>query len=592
MSIQTPYIDKPCRSRRLQSLTTEDGELQLTVEADVLPPFLLEANEAVVAGRMDQARQCLCEQNMAQLNQGLTAGSIRTDLMFVLAKLFFDTGQPAQAEQWFQHILALEPHGYVYDYLARICFDDQTRWSDGAEYSRLAHEHLPENDALHMDWAWALVRTGRVQEGIHQLQAAMAAHPDSSAACASYHWFSHYLARQTRAEIRAGYQQWAQRFAPASVGSAKHHNGPAPERRLRVGYISPDFRRHAVTYFFEPVLDAHDRERFELYGYGNVSQPDDTSTRLRSKFHRYRDVWGQDAATVCAWIQQDQIDILVELAGHVRDNRMDVLALKPAPLQVDLGGISTSGMSQIDYRITDEVYDPPETHAQYVEQSLCLPGGLSCFRPPPNSPPVGPLPAQQRAYFCFGSFNNNAKISPTVLRVWAQILQEIPRARMIIKFPGGTDAQVQETYYQRFAAQGVSRERIGILGQLPFEQHMNLFKQVDLLLDTYPYNGGITTLEGLWMGVPTLTWTGQTFVSRAGLSILKRLDLEIFAASSASEYVSKARAFAAQTDELAQIRSGLRSMMLHSPLCDLSRISRELEYAYRRMWHGWCDTRT
>jgi predicted O-linked N-acetylglucosamine transferase (SPINDLY family) len=161
---------------------------------------------------------------------------------------------------------------------------------------------------------------------------------------------------------------------------------------------------------------------------------------------------------------------------------------------------------------------------------------------------------------------------------------------MIIKFPGGADVQVQETYYQRFATQGVSRQRIDIVGQLPFEAHMDLFKQVDMLLDTYPYNGGITTLEGLWMGVPTLTWTGQTFVSRAGMSILKRLDLDIFVAHSAEEYVQKALAFVTQIDELAQIRCALRSMMLHSSLCDLTRISQELEDAYRRMWHSWCET--
>jgi len=159
---------------------------------------------------------------------------------------------------------------------------------------------------------------------------------------------------------------------------------------------------------------------------------------------------------------------------------------------------------------------------------------------------------------------------------------------MIIKFPGGTDVRIQETFYQGFAALGVSRERIDILGRLPFGEHMDLFNQVDMLLDTYPYNGGITTLEGLWMGVPTLTWTGETFVSRAGLSILKRVGLEVFAAHSAEEYVQKARAFTSQIDELAQIRCALRSTMLHSPLCDLTRFSGELEDAYRRMWHAWC----
>ncbi len=589
MNTQTKNTEKSRCPGALQSLMTEDGQMQITVAGTDLPAFLLEANQAVIAGHIDQAGQCLCPENIARVERLIREGA-KTDLMFIVAKLFLDIQQPGTAEQWFQRILAIEPHAYVYGYLSRICFDDPNRWTEAADYSRLAHENQPANDALHMDWAWSLVRIGQLEEGVRQLREAKAAHPDSSGACASYYWFSHYLPQQTRMEIKAGYQHWARCFAPASLAQTVHANAPDPERRLRIAYISPDFHRHAVAYFFEPVLDSHDRQCVELYGYGNVAQPDATTARFRSKFHQYRDIRGQDATTVAAWIEQDEIDILVELAGHVRDNRLDVLALKPAPIQVDFGGISTSGMPQIDYRITDEVYDPPETQDDYVEQCICLPGGLSCFCPPSQSPLVGPLPARQGDGFCFGSFNNNAKISPAVLSVWTQILKDIPQAHMIIKFPGGTDVRLQETYYQRFAARGVSRERIDILGQLPFAQHMDLYNRVDLLLDTYPYNGGITTLEGLWMGVPTLTWTGQTFVSRAGWSILTRLGLEGFVAHSAREYAHKASAFVRQTDELARIRCALRSMMLHSPLCDLTRVSRELERAYRRMWHCWCAT--
>ena len=510
--------------------------------------------------------------------------------MFILAKLLCDTGQPEQAEVWFRRIAQVDPNPRVLDQLARLCFQDERRWSDGAEYSRRAWEAMPEDEALGMHWAWSLVRTGRIEEGVQVLGWVVALNPESSEALATHLWFLHYL-DHSRRQIADGYREWARRFAPSAWARQDHSNDPDPDRRLRIGYLSPDFRRHAAAYAIEVTLDGHDRRQVEVFGYGNVAKPDRMTEHLTAKLDRYRDIHGQSAQVVADQIRQDGIDILVEIGGHVTDSRMDVLALKPAPLQGDLGGISTTGMSQIDFRLTDAVLDPPEELGSYVEQLLYLPGGQLCFRPPSESPPVEPLPARHNGYLTFGSVNSNPKINPGCITLWSRVLRQIPTSRMVLKFRGGADVGIQAYYRRQFESHGVAGERIEIVGHLPFQEYLGLFHRLDLLLDTHPYNGCITTLEGLWMGVPILTLTGQTFVSRMGLSILKRLGLEVFAASSTDGYVAKVHALTAQIDALAQIRQSLRAMMLASPLCDPGRMGRELEQAYRSLWRTWCQWR-
>jgi protein O-GlcNAc transferase len=267
------------------------------------------------------------------------------------------------------------------------------------------------------------------------------------------------------------------------------------------------------------------------------------------------------------------------------------LALKPAPVQGDFGGISTTGMPQVDFRVTDRVIDPPESLGSYVEQSIYLPGGLACFRPPAESPAVGPLPALQRGTPTFGSVNSNPKINAGCIGLWARVLCQVPGSRMILKLDGGGDAGVRSTFLRQFESHGVEPGRVEVVGTMPYQDYLGLYHRIDLLLDATPYNGCITTLEGLWMGVPIVTLTAQTYVSRVGLSILTRLGLEIFAAATADEVVAKAAAFASQPAELAQIRRSLRSLMLASPLCDPRRMGRELEQAYRSAWQHWCRQR-
>jgi predicted O-linked N-acetylglucosamine transferase (SPINDLY family) len=413
--------------------------------------------------------------------------------------------------------------------------------------------------------------------------------PDDPALRVSAIWYLNYQAGQTTATIAEQYRQWARKFLPRSIVQTVHRRQRDPQRRLRVGYISPDYCRHSVAYYFEPILDGHDRDRFEIFGYGHVPDPDDTTARFEQKFDRYQSVWGLSAGQVAERLRADELDILVALAGHCTNNCLPALAYKPAPIQVDLGGITTTGMTQIDYRLTDAVVDPPEEQTHFTETLSYLPGGWSVFRPPLESPLVGPSPAQANGYVTFGSFNNNVKIDASLLRAWARILQACPDARFLFKSFSMGDTGIRKAYRDHFIQHGIDPERIEFRGQMSYHQHLETLGQVDIALDAYPFNGGMTTLEGLWMGVPIVTLSGRTCVARVGRGILRRVGLEVFAADTLDEYVAKAVAFAGQAEALGDIRRGLRECMLQSPLCDPGRMAREIEAAYRGMWRDWID---
>jgi predicted O-linked N-acetylglucosamine transferase (SPINDLY family) len=244
----------------------------------------------------------------------------------------------------------------------------------------------------------------------------------------------------------------------------------------------------------------------------------------------------------------------------------------------------------MDYRLTDRIMTPAHMEKFYVEQSVCLDCGFFSYRPPRSSPLLGPPPAKQNGYVTFGSFNNNIKINPYMMELWARVLKANKNSRFLLKFQGGSDEGMRDFYLSEFERFGVSPDRVDIheMFRSHFE-HMELYNQVDLILDTYPFNGCITTIEGLWMGVPTVSLSGKDLlVSRSGLSILTQLGLEIFAASDPDEYVAKAIAFARELDNLEKIRAALRQMMLGSNLCNPKKYAQSLEKAYRRMWRRWC----
>jgi predicted O-linked N-acetylglucosamine transferase (SPINDLY family) len=366
-----------------------------------------------------------------------------------------------------------------------------------------------------------------------------------------------------------------------------------PERKLRIAYLSPDFRKHSVGYFISAVVEAHDRSKVEVTCYSGTGNDDEQTERIRAAADRWRKVYRMSDDDLAAMIQDDQIDVLVELSGHTADNRLAMLAERTAPVQVSyLGYPNTTGLASMDYRITDAVADPEgASEAWYTEKLLRIDGGFLAYSPPPfaHELPVAKQ-ADSSSGITFGSFNNLAKINNTVLDAWATILERVPDSRILLKAKGLRDERVKERILGAFEAHGgIATERVCLMGhERSGVKHLELYGEIDLALDTFPYNGTTTTCEAMWMGVPVLTLEGRCHAGRVGASLLSTVGLTELVASDRFDYIEKAVAWAANRAGLAELHASLRERLKSSPLMDGRRLARNLETAYRAAWRVYC----
>ncbi|MBF0270212.1 MAG: tetratricopeptide repeat protein [Alphaproteobacteria bacterium] len=377
----------------------------------------------------------------------------------------------------------------------------------------------------------------------------------------------------------------------SKIPPAPHANARDPAKRLRVGYVSPDFRTHSVSYFFEPVLAGHDRNAVELFLYANHLHGDAVSDRLRKMADHWREIRGLTDVEADALIRSDGIDILVDLAGHSADNRLPLMARKPAPIQGSwIGYPNTTGLSAIDFRFTDAIADPPgQSDAWHTEKLIRLAGGFLCFRPPEEAPNIEPIKPRGLGQAVFGCFNNHAKVSPYVTRLWADLLKELPEAVLMLKNRSMDDPRARAEILDRFASNGIDPQRIKTVGRIPGRGgHLAAYNLVDISLDTHPYSGTATTCESLWMGTPVVTLAGPTHVSRVSASLLHRVGLDDLVAASPEEYVLKAVSLALDHARLQELRQTLRARLQASPLLNAKACAENVEAAYRRLWVDWC----
>ena len=517
----------------------------------------------------------------------------RIDAVFEFAKALEMDNKLEAAKEQHERILQSGAHVQVYDRLINIC-KGLGYLSEQEHYIKRAMELQPENVHFWTKLAFLLIRTERKQRGIELLRKAVEKEPHNPMIGSNYLGFSHYMPNIDQRTIFEEHKKWGLVHAPVRLAKTSHSNDPDPHRRLRVGYISPDFRFHAVMFFFESLLDAHDGRQVEVYGYSSSKYVDETTGRIRRKFDHYRDILYQSDQAVINLIKKDKIDILIDLAGHTTYNRLGVFTRKPAPVQVTyLGHPNTTGMQQIDYRFTDNLADMFESQKFYTENLVFLPGGFLCYRPPEDAPDVAPLPAEKNGFVTFGSFNNNRKLNPFVISMWAQILKNNDNSRFILKWAGRSDKSLRDRYREIFEQFGIPPHRVQVAeAQRTFPEHLQLYGQVDIALDTYPYNGTTTTCEALYMGVPVVSLVGKCHISRVGLSILTRLGLGFLAASTPEEYIAKAGALAGRVQELAKIRAAMRRRMAASTLCNAKLYAGDIEKAYRMMWQRWCQQQT
>lgn len=362
-------------------------------------------------------------------------------------------------------------------------------------------------------------------------------------------------------------------------------------KKLRIGYVSSDFRNHPVGRNIMPLIAQHDRSKFEVYLYGNVKRLDGITEWFKSKAEAWRSIAGMTDQAAAEMIRRDEIDILVLLAGRFDDNRPLITAYRAAPVQVSFHDPATSGLKAMDYLITDLALSPRETREQFTERLVHLPT-FYLHAPLINVPDVSPLPAREKGYVTFGSFNNLAKVNEQVVALWSRVLHAVPGSRLVLKYQNifGNES-VRRRYLDLFIAHGIEAQRLDLASASDTgEQHLARYAAIDIALDPFPFTGSTTTFEALWMGAPVITLPRETMVSRWSMAMLKKAGLHELIARNEDEYVAIAQRLAGDLDHLAQLRATLRERVAKSPLCDEVARSRQIERAYRWMWGKWCAT--
>jgi predicted O-linked N-acetylglucosamine transferase (SPINDLY family) len=462
------------------------------------------------------------------------------------------------------------------------------RFTEALEYLQKSVELNPKLSQSYHQIGQIYQLQGRASEAINYYRQLVALDPDTQIGLC---WIMHYVSECSPQEHFEQLKHCGRMQSQNAPLTTLHLNDHHPTRRLRVGYLSPDLHAHSVTSFFEPLLTAHNQEAVETFCYAEEFDPDHVTARLQGIANHWRSTCGLSDEALNLMIRDDQIDILVDLAGYTTNSRIRVMAYKPAPVQVTyLGYPNTTGMTQIDYRMVDAWTDPPHQPSFCTETLVRLENGFLCYMPPTDTPENGPPPALEYDFVTFGSFNILAKLSIPAARLWAKILGAVPNSRLFLKSPAFVLPSTKEYWKAFFEKEGIHPSRLELLGWCKDRAtHLSLYNRVDIALDPFPYNGTTTTCEALWMGVPVITLAGNSHVSRVGVSLLSTLQLENLIAHSEQEYLDIAVQLAQDRERITLFRETIRHWMSASPLCDSEAFAYKVEAAYRQMWRNWCE---
>jgi protein O-GlcNAc transferase len=531
-------------------------------------------------GRLDEA--------MAEYERALALQPGHPQALLNKAAILQSGGRLPAAAAIYRELIATHPRfAKAYCNLGAV-LEPMGELGEAARMLQTALTLQPDYPAAMMNLGTVLQVGGDVAAAIAVLRRALAIEPNPRIH-SNLLMYLNYRADVGDDAIAAEHREWDRLYArPAAPAAPPIARDGDASRRLRIGYVSADFRSHSVSYFLEPLLAQRDRGAAEVFLYSDVAIRDATTERLAALADHLVPILGQSDDAVAARVRADGIDILVDLAGHSGANRLMVFARKPAPIQASwLGYPNTTGLAAIDFRITDAIADSPGAEALHSEKLIRLPDGFLCYQPPADAPAVAPLPAAVGGHVTFGSFNNLAKVTPEVVRCWATILHGVAGSRLMLKSHTFADAGIVRRYLALFAESGIAADRLDLLPRiLATEGHLAAYHRIDVALDPFPYNGATTSCEALWMGVPVVTLAGSRHAGRVGASLLSRLGLGALVAGDEAAYVATATSLAGDLAALAALRAGLRQRMLQSKLCDAAGFAREMEGAYRRMWQS------
>jgi protein O-GlcNAc transferase len=576
----------------LSKILFEQGKWLETIQVAVLA-VQLEPNNADLFCNLGLAylniRQA--HQAIAPLEKALKLRPDYAEALCCLGWALTETGQYARAVEELNRCLQIKPDfAEAYNNLGLT--QNSLRLFDESVASYEACLRLqPDMTAGLGGLALSLMALGRHAEALTHFRKCLAVNPRQSSMYSNLLFSLHSVAGLTPEEIYQEHLTWAKHNAMPPAHVRPYANVPDPERRLRVGYVSADFREHVMGWYIEPVLQARDRERFEVYLYANQKTHDSGTERIRALADQWRGIYNLADDAVEEMIRTDQIDLLVDLSNHTADNRLPLFARRAAPVQATLLGLQfTTGTTAIDYRLTDAGCDPPGmTEAINSETLVRLPEISLCYRNPLEVA-VNDLPALSSGRVTFGTFNTFNKITDAAIAVWSALLRRLPGSRLLLlaQISPRADRQLLET----FAGHGIDAERLVLLGKMGRLDYQRLYHQVDIALDPFPYTGYFTSCDALWMGVPLITLAGRTGMARQGASLLAHLGLNDLIAHSPEEYVAIATQLAEDLPRLAQLRATLRQRMSDSTLMNPARYTQQLEEAYRGMWRQWCRNQT
>jgi predicted O-linked N-acetylglucosamine transferase (SPINDLY family) len=499
-----------------------------------------------------------------------------------------DSGRFDEAIASYRQAIQLKgDHPEVHNNLG-IALRGTGRLDEAVASYRRAIELKPDYPEAHNNLGNALKEMGQLDEAIAAYRRATVLRPKLSDAHSNLLSTLNYHPGWDPATIFEEHRRWHYRYAePLQRFIQPHRNERSPDRRLRIGYVSPDFRKHPVGHFLLPLLMRHDHKHCEIFCYAQVRASDVLTEQLRTHADHWHSLTGLQDGPAAELIRQHQIDILVDLSGHTAHNRLMFFAHKPAPVQVTfLGYPNTTGLATMDYRLTDAYADPPGlTEPWHSEQLFRLPQCAWCYQPA-ASPPIEP---RKEGPITFGCFNNFAKVTEPMLLLWARILHQVPGSRLLLKTRALSSENARQRVRQVLGEAGIDSECLELRGHEPaHDDHLALYQRLDVALDTFPYHGTKTTCEAMWMGVPVVTLAGKTHPSRVGVSLLNNIGLPELVANSPEEYVRLAVELAGDPPRLSHLRSTLRQRMEGSPLMDAPRFARDMETAYRSMWQRWC----
>jgi predicted O-linked N-acetylglucosamine transferase (SPINDLY family) len=488
----------------------------------------------------------------------------------------------SEAIQCFEQVVQIDPRNLQ----AIVRLADNARESRQtaaqARWSELALSIDPDNVEARKIRASAFYNEGRFPEAIAEFRKVLQKSPLDVTSHSALLLALNYDPETSPQALLEEHRMWERNIVVPIYAEQRPWSNDRPVRTpLRIGYVSPDFKEHAVSRFFKPVLLQHDPSQVTVYGYFTGREPDQETVWYKSQFPHWRDISFVSRDQAAEIIRGDAIDILVDLAGHTGNNRLDVFALRPAPLQLTwLGYPSTTGMRVFEYLISDNTIDPVELPTSTVEKIWRLPETFCVFAPPPNTPPVSVLPAIENGFLTFGSLHNLLKLNDRVLDLWCDVLKAIPTSKLLI-YRSSLVPYAQAELRNRIRARGLSDDRF----RLEFEKpksgtHFEVYQQIDVHLDSFPWNGHTTTCEALWMGVPTLSLLGNRHAGRMSASMLKRVGLNSYVAVSIPEFVNKAGTIANDIASLSALREQLRARMKNSTLMDAKTFTARLETAY------------